>query len=104
MQQLFSSRSSITPAPISMEVKASSDRLEVCRTWAGGSCPLDTLFNVGQQSMVSQCLQQRNPLLADGEREGASLLAAQGPLEHGFRIGTEEYRFPGGFLLPAADR
>ena len=53
--QLFPSRSTITLAPISTEVKASSDRLEVCRTWAGGSYPCNTLPNAGQQSMVSQC-------------------------------------------------
>lgn len=41
----------------------------------------------------------QNPWLADGMKERASLLAAQGPLEHEFRIGTEEYRCPEGFLL-----
>lgn len=85
-QQLFPSRSSIPPAPVSAEVKVSSDLLEACRTWAGGSYPCDTLFNAGQAERGFTALAAVQPRLAAGERERASLLAAQGPLEHGFRI------------------
>lgn len=68
----------------------------MCRTWAGGSCPCDTLFNAGGRAWFHSACS-----CTTGFAEGASLLAMQGPLEHGFRIGTEDYCCPGGFPLPA---
>lgn len=98
-QQLFPSQSSIMPALINTEVKASSDHLEACRTQAGGSYPCATLFNVGSRVWFPRACSSTTPRLADGVMERASLLAAQGPLEHEFRIGTEEFRCSEGFLL-----
>lgn len=100
MQQLFPNQSDHHAGPNQHRgVKANREGLAECRTWVGGSCPCDTLFNAGSRAWFRSACSSTT-----GFAEGASLLAVQGPLEHGFRIGTEDYCCPEGFLLPAVGR
>lgn len=78
------------PAPFSTNLKKSCHRLEAGRAWAGRSYPCDTLFNVGNQSMVPEHWQKPKSPACRWDWEAAALLAAQGPLEHWFGKGWEE--------------
>lgn len=60
-------QSSITPAPISTNLKKSCHHLEAGRAWAGRSYPRDTVFNAGNQSLVPERWQQpKSPRLQMG--------------------------------------
>lgn len=85
------------PAPISTNLEKSCHRLEAGRAWAGRSYPCDTLFNVGNHSVVPEHWQKpKSPRLQMG-LGGSGTFGSTGPPGALVRKGLGGIALPGGF-------